>query len=126
MLFEVATQKTLAEIEQGLQAAAARHGFGVMAIHNLKETMKKKGVDFAGECLVFEVCNPHQARKVLEANGAISTALPCRISVYRAGDTYKLATILPTALLAMFGNPELDPVAREVEDVILAMMRETA
>jgi uncharacterized protein (DUF302 family) len=126
MLFEIASQKTRAQIEEGIQAAAARHGFGVIAVHDLKETMKKKGVDFAGDCLIFEVCNPHQAKKVLEANGAISTALPCRISVYRSGEGYKLATILPTAMLALFGNAELDPVAREVEDVILAMMRETA
>jgi len=126
MLFEVATQKTLAQIEENLQASAARHGFGIIAVHNLKETMRKKGVDFAGECLIFEVCNPHQAKKVLEANGAISTALPCRISVYRSGAGYKLATLLPTAVLAMFGNPELEPVAREVEDVILAMMKESA
>jgi uncharacterized protein (DUF302 family) len=26
---------------------------------------------------VNEVCNPHQAKKVLDADGAISTALPC-------------------------------------------------
>jgi uncharacterized protein (DUF302 family) len=126
MLFEIASQKTLAQIEEGIQASAARHGFGVIAVHNLKETMRKKGVDFEGECLIFEVCNPHQAKKVLEANGSISTALPCRISAYRSGAGFKLATILPTAMLALFGNPELDPVAREVEDVILAMMRETA
>jgi uncharacterized protein (DUF302 family) len=126
MLFEVASGKPLEQIAAGLEAAAARHGFGVMAVHNIKETMKKKGVDFEGECLIFEVCNPHQAKTVLEANGAISTALPCRISVYRAGEAYKLATILPTAMLALFGNPELEPVAREVEEAIVAMMKEAA
>lgn len=126
MLFELPSSKSLDEIEQGIQASAARHGFGVIAVHDLKETMKKKGVDYAGECRIFEVCNPQQAKKVLEANGAISTALPCRISAYRAGGTYKLATILPTAMLAMFGNLELEPVAREVEDVVVAMMKESA
>jgi len=126
MLFELPSSKSLDEIEQGIQASAARHGFGVIAVHDLKETMKKKGVDYAGECRIFEVCNPQQAKKVLEANGAISTALPCRISAYREGESYKLATILPTAMLAMFGNPELGPVAREVEAVVLAMMKETA
>lgn len=126
MLFEVASRKPLEQIAAGLEAAAARHGFGVMAVHNIKETMKKKGVEFGGECLIFEVCNPHQAKRVLEANGAISTALPCRISVYRAGEAYRLATILPTAMLAMFGNAELEPVAREVEEVIVAMMKEAA
>src|SRR5512134_63824 len=126
MIFELSSSKTLDQIGQGLQESSARHKFGVIAVHDLKQTMKKKGVDFAGECVIYEVCNPHQAKKVLEANGAVSTALPCRISVYRSGAEYKLATILPTAMMALFGDPELEPVAREVEDVITAMMRESA
>lgn len=126
MIFELSSSKTLDQIGQGLQESAARHKFGVIAVHDLKETMKKKGVDFAGECMIYEVCNPHQAKKVLEANGAVSTALPCRISVYRSGDVYKLATILPTAIMQMFSTPELEPIAREVEEVVTAMMRESA
>jgi uncharacterized protein (DUF302 family) len=126
MLYEVTSDKTLEAIDRGLQEAAARYKFGIIAVHNLKEMMAKKGVEFAGECLIYEVCNPHQAKKVLEANGAVSTALPCRVSVYRSGDGYKLATILPTALMKLFGNPALEPVAREVEDVIVAMMQAAA
>lgn len=126
MIFEITSKKTLKDIDQGLQDAAARHKFGIISVHDLKETMKKKGVDFAGECMIYEVCNPHQAKKVLEANGAVSTALPCRISVYRSGDDYKLATILPTAMMKMFESPALEPVAREVEEVVTSMMRESA
>lgn len=126
MLFEVASTKSLDEIDRGLQEAAARHQFGIIATHNLKETMKRKGVDFEGECLVYEVCNPHQAKKVLEADGSVSTALPCRISVYRTGDRYRVATLLPTALMRMFQKPELEPVAQEVETVIKAMIQEAA
>jgi uncharacterized protein (DUF302 family) len=126
MIFELSSSKTLDQIGQGLQESAARHKFGVIAVHDLKETMRKKGVDFAGECMIYEVCNPHQAKKVLEANGAVSTALPCRISVYRSGNVYKLATMLPTVMMKMFGSPELEPVAREVEEVVTAMMRESA
>jgi uncharacterized protein (DUF302 family) len=126
MLFEVDSHKSLEQIGLGLQEAAARHKFGVIAVHNLKETMAKKGVEFDGECMIYEVCNPFQAKKVLEANGAVSTALPCRISVYKAKAGYRLATILPTAMMKMFENPELAPIAREVEDVIVAMMKEAA
>jgi uncharacterized protein (DUF302 family) len=126
VLFELSSAKSMEAIDQGLRDAAARHKFGVLTTHNLQETMKNKGVEFAGECLIYEVCNPHQAKRVLEANGAVSTALPCRISVYRSGGQYKLATILPTALMQMFQSPELEPVAKEVEEVIKAMMREAA
>ena len=126
MLFELKSRKSLEAIGKGLEEAAARHQFGVIAVHDLKATMAKKGIDYSGDCMVYEVCNPHQAKKVLEANGAISVALPCRISVYRAGEEYRIATLLPTALLGLFQSPELDPVAKEVEQVIVAMMREAA
>jgi len=126
MLYEVTTKKSLEAIGRALEESAAEHKFGIITVHNLKETMAKKGVEFSGECLVYEVCNPHQAKKVLEENGAVSTALPCRISVYRSGDEYKVATLLPTKLMGMFGNPSLEPVAQEVEDVLKAMMDATA
>ncbi len=125
MLFELTSQKPLSEIDQALHAAAARHQFGVLGVHDLKQKMQEKGVDFQGECRVYEVCNPMQAKKVLEANGAISTALPCRISVYRQGSAYKIATILPTAMLALFGTPGLEPVAQEVEQTVKAIMEES-
>ena len=126
MLFEVATTKSMEEIEKGLEESAARHKFGIITVHNLKETMAKKGVDFAGECMIYEVCNPHQAKKVLEENGAVSTALPCRISVYKSGGEYRIATMLPSAMMQMFNSPGLAPIAEEVETVIKAMMEEAA
>ena len=126
MLFEVTSTKTLQEIDRGLQDSAARHKFGVLAVHDLKQVMQNKGVEFDGECKVYEVCNPQQAKRVLEANAAISTALPCRISVYRSGSSYKLATIRPTALLKLFDAPEAAGVADEVESVMIQMMQDAA
>ncbi len=126
MLFEVRSSKSLEEIGRGLEAAAARHKFGVIGVHDLKQKMREKGVEFAKDCMIYEVCNPQQAKKVLEANPAISTALPCRISVYGESGGYKLSTMLPTALLRMFGTRELDEVAHEVEEVVVAMMKESA
>ena len=126
MLFQVESNKSLDEIERGLQESAARHRFGVIAIHDLKETLKKKGVDLAMECRIYEVCNPHQAKKVLDTDGAISTALPCRISVYGSPNKYTLATMRPTEMMKAFANPAIEPVARQVEEVILQMMRDAA
>ena len=126
MLYEVTTKRTPQQAGQALEAAAQKHKFGVLGVHDLKATMAKKGVEFSKECLIYEVCNPFQAKKVLEANPSISTALPCRISVFEEGDHTKLSTIKPTAMLALYGNPELQPVAQEVEQVIVAMMQEAA
>jgi uncharacterized protein (DUF302 family) len=127
MLVQFKSSKSLDEIERGLQESAARHKFGVIAVHDLQDTLKKKGVDLAMECRIYEVCNPVQAKKVLDADGAISTALPCRISVYGgSAKGYTLATMRPTAMMKTFANPAIEPVAREVEEVILQMMQDAA
>jgi len=97
-----------------------------MQVHNLQETMIKKGVEFAHKCLIFEVCQPQQAKKVLEQNMSVSTALPCRISLYEEGGKTILATLKPTTLLAMFHTPQLEGVAQEVEDTIVKIMKEAA
>ena len=122
MLYSVHSTKSLEQIEAGLYEAAAAQKFGVLTVHDLQATMQKKGVDFGKACRIYEVCNPHQAKKVLEANGAVSTALPCRISVYQEGDGYEIATILPTEMMKAFGSPELQPVAREVESAVKAIV----
>ncbi len=126
MLITVTTEKTVSEAAAALQAAVQANHFGVMQVHDLQETMIKKGVAFAHKCLIFEVCNPQQAKRVLEARMGLSTALPCRISVYEEGGKTTLATLKPTVLLAMFDAPQLGEVAQEVEKTIVKIMNEAA
>ena len=66
ILFVVESAKPLDRLVADLEQAVSRHKFGVLGVHNLKKTMAKKGVAFQRECRIFEVCNPHQAKKVLE------------------------------------------------------------
>ena len=126
MLFRIQSRKSLSEVAKALEAAAQRHKFGVLAVHDLKQKMQEKGVEFDRDCLIYEVCNPQQAKKVLEANTEISTALPCRISLYREGDRVTLATLRPTALLDLFQTPALRSVAEEVEQTMRQMLEEAA
>jgi uncharacterized protein (DUF302 family) len=125
MLFKLSSDKSLSEAAAALQGAVQANGFGVMQVHNLRETMTKKSVDLGRECLIFEVCQPRQAKKVLEENMSISTMLPCRISLYEEGGKTILASLKPTALLAMFNTPHLEAVARNIEETILKIMKET-
>jgi len=126
MLIKLPTAKTVSEVAAALQVAVQANHFGVMQVHNLQETMAKKGVEFARECLIFEVCQPQQAKKVLDQNMSVSTALPCRISIYEEDGRTILASLKPTALLAMFNTPQLKGVAQEVEDTIVKIMKEAA
>lgn len=125
MLHIVDTTKDVETATRDLEEAVKRHKFGVLHVHNLKQTLKEKGIDFPNACKILEVCNPQQANRVLSQNMAVSMALPCRISVYEEGGRTKMATMLPTAMLAMFPKAEaLKPVAEEVEQKILQMMDE--
>jgi uncharacterized protein (DUF302 family) len=126
MLKVLASRKTVQEIESVFNEVCARHHFGVLGSINLRQKLNDKGVPFERDCLIFEVCNPLQAKKVLEANIAISVALPCRIAVYQEDGVTKIATIRPSALLGMFPNPELTPVAQEVEEVMNRIMQDLA
>ncbi len=126
MLHIVESRKPLARVAKDLEEAVARHKFGVLGVHDLQAKLAEKGVVFPRECRIFEVCNPHQAKKVLDANLEISTALPCRISVYEEGGVTKLATIKPTAMIDLYSTPGLKDVAREVEDTLEAIMAEAA
>ena len=127
MLYSVNTSKTLDQLRDDLPKACAARKFGVLSVINLKEKMKEKGVDYGGECLIFEVCNPQKAKQTLEANPEISTALPCRISAYKAADgTMRLSTIRPSKLIDLFGTAELKQLAGEVEDSITAIMNDAA
>lgn len=126
MLYQISSSRPLDEIERDLEQSAARNSFGIIAVLDLQKMLKDKGVDLAMECRVYEVCNPQQAKRVLEADGAVSTTLPCRISLYGSGGHYTLATIRPTELMKAFGDTGMEEVAQEVEHVIFQMMRDAA
>jgi len=126
MLYNVTSEKTLDQVCAGLEEAVPAHGFGLIAIHDLRETMAKKNVVFDRECRVFEVCNPHQAKRVLEARMEVSSALPCRISIYEQDGKVVLSTMRPTAMMGLFEVPALDAVAAEVEASIMAIMQNAA
>lgn len=126
MLIKLTTDQSVTDAAAALQLAVTANHFGVMQIHNLQETMQKKGVDFDHECLIFEVCQPQQAKQVLDANMSVCTALPCRISIYEEGGKTTLATLKPTTLLAMFDSPKLKDVAQEVEETLVQIMKDAA
>lgn len=73
----------------------------------------------------MKVFQPHQAKKVLEESMSVSTALPCRISVFKENGKTVLATLKPTVLLEMFQIPQLQKVAEEVEESIIKIMQES-
>jgi len=125
MYYIVESSKTFEQAATDLDAAVKRNGFGVLHIHDLGNTLRGKGVAFAEQCKVFEVCNPVQAGKVLAADMRLNMALPCRISVYTEQGKTRIGMIKPVPMLAALSrDATLVQVAQEVEAKTRQMMDE--
>jgi uncharacterized protein (DUF302 family) len=125
MYYIVESEKSFDQASTDLEAAVKRHGFGVMHVHDIGATLRGKGVAFAEQCKVFEVCNPQQAAKVMSADMRLNMALPCRISVFTEKGGTRIGMIKPGRMLAALStDPKLAPVAREVEAKTMLMIDE--
>lgn len=108
---------------RALEAAIADHRFGVLHIHDVRPTLAKKGVVLDRDLRIYDVCNPQRAKQLLDQNMLVSAALPCAISVFEQGGKTKIAFLRPTAVLGLFGSPELASTAAEVEQTIEEIVR---
>jgi len=126
MFITMRTRKSIGEVRQRFEEAAAENRFAVLGAHDVGERLRAKGLSFDRKFYVYDVCNPMAAKKVLDTNVRIGTALPCRVTIYTDGGEVVLETLKPTAMLAMFGEPSLDGTAREIESAIEAMMSQAA
>ena len=116
MYYIVESKKSFEQASADLEAAVKNHKFGVLHVHDLGATLRSKGVEFADQCKVFEVCNPGQAAKVLATDMRLNMALPCRISVYTEKNKTMIGLIKPVQMLsALSQDPTLIQVAKEVE-----------
>ncbi len=121
----VESEKSPAEAASALEAAVKRHGFGVLHVHNLAETLRAKGVDFPNDCRIFEICNPAEAAGVLGKAMHLNMALPCRISVYQEAGKTMIGMIRPAAMITQLSaDPDLAAIAERVERETMAMIDE--
>ena len=125
MYYIVDTKKSFEQAAKDLDIAVKSNGFGVLHIHDLGETLRSKGIDFAEQCRVFEVCNPKQAAKVLSTDMRLNMALPCRISVFTEKGVTKIGLIKPAQMLSSLSDDKkLREVAVEVENATIKMVDE--
>jgi uncharacterized protein (DUF302 family)/RNA polymerase-binding transcription factor DksA len=127
MYYIVPSTKSVDAAARDLEAAVRKHGFGVLHVFDLKETLTKKGYPLEPQCRIFEVCNPQQATRVLQTDMRLNMALPCRISIFEDEGVTKLGTIRPTATLrALSDDREIVAIAGAVETTITAIIDEAA
>ena len=114
------------EAEKRLREAAARHKFGILHVHDLRQTLESKGIQLDSECRVYDICNPQAASTALHAEMRVSTVLPCRISIFSEDEGCAIATVRPTSLLEATGLDGVANLAQETEREVLAIIDEAA
>jgi uncharacterized protein (DUF302 family) len=76
-LFILDTPKSFEEASAALQVAVVDQGFGVLAMHDLGNSLRSKGLSFPELRRIFEGSNPQQAAAVLSTTIVLNMALAC-------------------------------------------------
>lgn len=126
MKYIIETKKSIEQASKDLVQVVSEHGFGVLHIHNLKETLNNKGIDYDNECRVFEVCNPKKAKEIMDSDMSLNLVLPCRISIYEENGKILIGMLKPKDLLLQLSDAKsLLVVAEEVEETMMKIIKQT-
>ncbi len=95
----------------------AEEGFGVLTEIDVKATFKKKlDLDFK-RYVILGACNPELAHQALSGEPMLGVLLPCNVVVMeRDGGGVIVAGFKPTAGFSLVDNPEVAPIAEQVEE----------
>lgn len=126
ILTRTARTTSVDALDQALRAAAQNHKFGILNVTDLQAKLHEKGIPFNRACRVYDICNPAMAAEVLEQQLAVSSVLPCRISLFEQDGHLHLSTLRPTKLIAHFATPSLGTAANQVEQELTAILEEAA
>ena len=116
LVYEKSTNKSLTEAISSLESNLKESGFGILWQLNFKDKLQEKGLEFKDDFVVLEVCNPKQAKEVLEENIHIGYVLPCKMVVRREGDKTYIGMTSPEVLIGLFEGSDLKEVAKKVEE----------
>jgi len=106
------SNKSVQEVVNTIQEIVSNYSFGVLHIHNVKNTLNSKGIYFEKECQILDVCNPNVAKEILGQDMSLSVIMPCKISVYTDNGTTNIAMNSLTQLVDDI-NPDFIELAQE-------------
>lgn len=117
------SDKSVDEVVKTIEEKISDYQFGVLHIHNVKETLNSKGLEFKNECRILDICKPAVAQEVLSRDMSISSMMPCKISVYEdKGQTF----IAMNSIVQMIDdlNPDFIDIAQEVQETLLQLIQD--
>lgn len=113
--YTITTSKSIDEAVESLEEHLKEEQFGVLWQFDVKEKLQEKGLDYNEPFKILEVCNPHEAERVLSQNKMVGYFLPCKIVVYDEEGTTKIGMPKPTALITMVKDEKIKELAEDIE-----------
>ena len=120
ILYDVVTVKSFDQAVADLKSSLAAVSFGVLWELNLRDKLHEKGLEFADNIQILEVCNPKQAKRALETLIEVGAFLPCKVVVYEKDGKVHLGLPRPSELIGLFDQANLNSVANEVEAALVS------
>ncbi|RNA68447.1 DUF302 domain-containing protein [Alteribacter keqinensis] len=118
--FTVKSEKSPMQLVNDLEMTLKDESFGVLWSFNVKEKLEEKGLGYEDDYFILEVCNPKDAKQVLELSKMTGYFLPCKVVVYTEnGETYA-GMPKPTTLMDHVDHSEVRHVANDVEQRMMA------
>lgn len=116
--YEVKTTKSFQTAIDAVTNSLKEREFGVLYQVNFKEKIESKGLEFSLDFEVLEVCNPGQAKEVLEKQIEVGYFLPCKVVVYEKENEVYIGLLKPTVLIGLLEDERLKTIAEEVENTL--------
>ncbi len=111
---EMSYEEAVEKVTEALKS----EGFGVLTTIDVQKTLKEKIDVDRPRYVILGACNPQFAHQALEAEPDIGLLLPCNVVVYEQDGKTRVAAMDPEAALRLSGNPDVEPMAREVRQRI--------
>lgn len=111
-----------AEAVEKTKEALQAEGFGVLCEIDIQATLKAKlGVD-RHPYKILGACNPKLANQALDHEQDLGLLLPCNVVVYETPEGVWVKAIEPGKMLSVVENPDLDPVATQVREMLTKVL----
>lgn len=102
-----------AVVAERVREALRTQGFGVLTEIDVQATLREKLGEDMEDYLILGACNPPLAHRALSADRKIGLLLPCNVVVRADGAQTIIEALDPQAMVAITGQPSLQPIADE-------------
>ncbi len=102
-----------AEAVARVRDALKVQGFGVLTEIDVRATLRDKLGEDLEDYLILGACNPPLAHRALTADRRIGLLLPCNVVVRAEAGQTVIEALDPQTMVAVTGQPSLQPVADE-------------